>query len=233
MHHQSQASIEARIDPNLAALANEENIGSLDTLFVEHGTVKRFQPGEVVFMEGDDAHSVYRIASGMVLACVITRDGRRQIARFVSDGGSMGLTARDTHSYTAEAVDCVDVQICPRAMFDAAILENRTIREEMMQAISVELAASRDLMVLLGRMTAIEKTASFLVKLADQLRCSKAGFIRLPMTRADIADYLGLTLETVSRLLNGLNRDGVIDMPTPDRFRVADRDALHSLATPI
>lgn len=237
MYHHTQPSMKPLAQNQVAALGEVFQPGGavsdLDGLFDQCGTVKRFQPGEIVFMEGDAADVVYRVASGMVLACVITQDGRRQIARFVSDGGTMGLTALGSHSYTAEAVDCVDVQICPRNIYETAVMENAALRSEMIRTISAELTASRDQMVLLGRMTATEKAATFLLRMAAQLKCTKSGFVRMSMTRADIGDYLGLTLETVSRLLNGLHRERIIDMPAPDRFRILDAEALGSLATPI
>jgi CRP/FNR family transcriptional regulator len=231
MYQQQQSTMVRSIEFGRSGLAESEQ-EMLDTLFNTRGAHRKLQAGETIFMEGDDTDFVYRVVSGTVLSCIITPDGRRQISRFLSGGGTMGLAAIGFHSYTAEAVDNVEIQVCPRSIFDAAVREDQGLRDEVMQIISGELTAGHDLMVMLGRMSANERAAAFLLKLSEENLVTKAGYVPLPMNRVDIADYLGLTIETVSRMFNTLKRNGLIDMPSPDRFRVVDVDGLQSVAAP-
>ena len=211
--------------------AEVEETGLLDALFTASGASKRYQAGETIFVEGYDTNTVYQIRSGTVRICILTPDGRRQISRFVTSGGVLGLIAQYSQDCLVEAVDEVEMLHCPRKLLNANVSIDEVLREEVQQIIVDELVASRKHILMLGRLTAAERAAGFLLGLANGVgRNSKDGFIKVPMSRQDIADHLGLTIETVSRTINALKRNGLIEMPAPDQVRVTDLEGLSRLA---
>ena len=218
------------VEMALKAMDTDDDACPFAPLFARRGARQAMKAGSTIFIEGEEADVLYRIASGTVRCCRVTLDGRRQIERFLGEGDEMGLTARGVYAYTAEAVGEVVLQRMKRATFEQAAREDAALREALFEHMAETLDASRGRMVLLGRMTASERAAAFLVEMAARLR-EPGDEIRLPMTRQDIADYLGITLETVSRMFNRFRRDGLIDMAAPDRIRIADRDALEDLAS--
>jgi CRP/FNR family transcriptional regulator, anaerobic regulatory protein len=141
----------------------------------------------------------------------------------------LGLSGEDSYGYSAEAVTDIVVRRHRLADLDSAMTRDGALRRRVLQALRDELAATRAQMMLLGRMSATEKLASFLRALAGRSAVPGA-CIELPMTRNDIADYLGLTIETVSRKMNELHARGVIRLETPTRFRIADYDRIGSIA---
>lgn len=212
----------------------EDDTGLLDTLFAANGTSKRYQAGETIFVEGYDTHTVYQIRTGTVRICILTPDGRRQISRFVTSGGVLGLIAQYSQDCLVEAVNEVELLHCPRKLLDANISIDEILRDEVQQIIVDELVASRKHILMLGRLTAAERAASFLLGLTGSAGLgSKDGFIKVPMSRQDIADHLGLTIETVSRTINALKRSGLIEMPAPDQVRITDFAGLNRLANQV
>lgn len=214
------------IAPSTAA---PEQIPGFSALMDTVGIRKVFKPGQVIFLEDQPSDAVYQVVAGTVRCCRITTDGRRQISRFVSTDDEMALTAFKTYDYTAEAITEVVLLRCPRPAFEAALRSDETLRDSVFQRMASELTASRDQMVLLGQLNAAERAATFLLRLAGNSAEPK-GELHLPMTRQDIADHLGMTLETVSRMFNKLKRTGVIEMPAPDRIRICDHDQLSTIA---
>ena len=103
------------------------------------------------------------------------------------------------------------------------------MRRRVLRALRDELAATRTQMMMLGRMSAVEKLASFVLAFADRASATR-GCVELPMTRSDIADYLGLTIETVSRKLNEFHAQGVIRLETPNRVWILDHDRIEAIA---
>lgn len=211
---------------------------------VEAPREMRFAPGQTVFFDGDEALHFFEIVSGTVRCCRLTPDGRRQIYRFAAAGDMLGLGGEAQHSYSAEAVTAVVARRHRLAALDAAMAREARLRERVLAALRDELAAVRLQMVLLGQMSAAERVAAFLLALAAQaggarlgdLRAGKARVgeagvaIHLPMTRVDIADYLGLTIETVSRKINELKRLGIIELTTPNLVRIAEPERLEAIA---
>ena len=128
---------------------------------------------------------------------------------------------------TAEAICETVLMRYPRRLFEAVVEEDRGLGRLVYAALCDGLASAQDRMLLLGRKTAIERIASFLLMMADR---RPDGRVELPMTRADIADYLGLTVETVSRILSQLKAEGVIAMREPTRIVLVRRAKLESLA---
>jgi CRP/FNR family transcriptional regulator, anaerobic regulatory protein len=193
-------------------------------------SLQRKAPGELLFAEGDETNSVYEIVRGMLRLVKLLPDSRRQVTGFLSAGRLLGLAPEGTHVYTAEAVTEVTLCRYGRAAFARLIDETPGFAKRLLTAASHELRAAQDQMLLLGRKTATEKVASFLLLIAEQQNGGDVLEVDLPMTRSDIADYLGLTIETVSRTLTKLKQDGLIALPVPNRLKIRDRDQLQELA---
>lgn len=229
MHAHIASHAASRIDPAALSLAvglSPQNASRLMAVSSLHRKAR----GETLFAEGDEADSVYEVVRGMLRLCKLLPDGRRQITGFLSAGQFLGLAPEGVCVYTAEAITEVTLCRYKRSAFDRLIDEVPGFAKRVLAVASHELSAAQNQMLLLGRKAAVEKVASFLLLMADQAGEHDDGTIGLPMTRSDIADYLGLTIETVSRTLTKLKHDGLIALPTPDRIRIRDRDELEELA---
>jgi CRP/FNR family transcriptional regulator len=211
---------------SLAAGLSPQSAGRLMAV----SSLYRKAPGETLFAEGDEAESVYEVVRGMLRLCKLLPDGRRQITGFLSAGQFLGLAPEGVCVYTAEAITEVTLCRYKRSAFDRLIDEVPGFAKRVLAVASHELSAAQNQMLLLGRKAAVEKVASFLLLMAEQAGEDEDGTIELPMTRSDIADYLGLTIETVSRTLTRLKQDRLIALPTPDRIKIRDRDQLEELA---
>lgn len=199
--------------------------------FKEQGPTADYRPGDTVVFEGDDATSVYTLTAGLLRLSKLLPDGRRQIAGFLFPGDFLGITLEDQHAFTAEAIAPSTLCRFPRPRFDTFVDEHPELERRLYAVAAHELAAAREQLVLLGRKTATERVASFLLMLANRnpADCT-AGELRMPMTRADIADYLGLRIETVSRELSNLKANRVIRFTGRQTMIVCDRDRLEQLA---
>jgi len=191
--------------------------------------VQLYRPGDVLFSEGDRADTVYEVLSGMARLYKLLPDGRRQVTGFITAGQLMGLAPEGACVFTADAVTEISVCCYQRPAFERLIDEVPGFARRLLAVTSHELRSAQDQMVLLGRKTAAEKLASFLLLMGVR-HSSRPDEIDVPMTRGDIADYLGLTVETVSRTMTRLRQDGLIALPTSARVLVLDRNALESLA---
>jgi CRP/FNR family nitrogen fixation transcriptional regulator len=165
-----------------------------------------------IFGEGDPADYVYQVKTGAVRSYKLLNDGRRQIGAFHLPGDIFGLTSEDRHRFTAEAVVVTTLAVVKwriLAEADAGLMQ--TILG--MTARTLEHAENH--LLLLGRQSALEKIAAFLLEMDK--RMAGTGAVTLPMTRRDIADYLGLSLETVSRALAKLKRQRAISVNNQQR----------------
>lgn len=187
-------------------------------------------PGEILFAQGDEADSVYEVVRGMVRLYKLLPDGRRHVTGFLSAGHLLGLASEGLCVYTAEAITEVTLCRYKRKAFEHLIDEVPGFAKRVLTVVSHELRAAQDQMLLLGRKTALEKVASFLLLIADQQGSDGVKEVDVPMTRTDIADHLGLTIETVSRTLTKLKQDGLIALPTSAHIEICDRDQLEELA---
>lgn len=206
-----------------------EPIGNTSLFNAEFSTprnVLKFAPQEHVFMQGDTPKGVHEIISGTVILYKVMVDGRRQIQDFVSKGEFLALTFSDRHDLGAEALTDVETQFVPRRTFEASLQDSPSFRRGVFILISDKLQAAREQALLLGRKSAKERAATFLLFLESRFKDDATDFISIPMSRWDMADYLGLTLETVSRMMNRLKKSDIIDLPQPNRFRILDRDDL-------
>lgn len=175
----------------------------------------KFARNEEVFTEEESADFVYKVISGAVRAVRILSDGRRQISAFHLPGDVFGLECGETHRHSAEAVVESEIALVRRSAVEAAAQSDGAVARKLWQATSGDLLRLQDHTLRLGRKTAVERVASFLFELsARRPPAATAAEITLPMGRLDIADYLGLTIETVSRTLTQLERDHAISIPS-------------------
>lgn len=215
----------------ICAVLNSADLGH----FKRSGSTVHRAAGETIFFEGDVASHVYNLTSGVLRLSKLLPDGRRQIAGFLFPGDFLGITMEDEHAFTAEAI--TPSQLCQfsRTRFDGFVDSHPHLERRLYAIAAHELAAARQQVVLLGRKTAAERVASFLLML-DARRISSGsgerldGFITLPMSRNDIADYLGLRIETVSRELSALKASRLIRLTTTQTIRFVDRERLEELA---
>jgi len=195
---------------------------------VQHAARQRFARGEEVFAEGDAGTFFYKVVSGTVRTGKLLTDGRRQIDAFHLAGDVFGLESGDRHRFTAEAVDEVVVIAYRRSRFANLVHDDQVFGEQLMAPMLASLDRAHDHMVLLGRKSALEKMTSFLLDMAR--RRAGADKVVLPMQRTNIADHLGLTIETVSRTLSQMVRDGLIRLPEAGRTVIlADKPGLQLL----
>ncbi|WP_018185414.1 helix-turn-helix domain-containing protein [Kaistia granuli] len=176
------------------------------------GITLHYERGTEIVGEEDPADYIYQVIEGTVRTCKLLCDGRRQIGAFVMPGGYFGMEARGTHCFAAEAITDVTVHLISRSAAYAAAGREPEIARSLWEVTAQSLDASQRHALLLGRKTALEKIASFLSQMAE--RQGSDDEIELPMSRQDIADYLGLTIETVSRTMTQLEGAGTISLET-------------------
>lgn len=179
--------------------------------------------------EAEPADYLFNVTAGAVKLYKLLPDGRRQITGFLFEGDFLGIAMNERYAYSAEAVGPVGLCRFPRRKLEGLLDETPKLEKRLLGMASNELVQAQDQILLLGRKTAKEKLVSFLLSLADRAvaRGSPATPVSLPMGRADIADYLGLTTETVSRTMTSLKRDGhirllqggLVDLPDPEALR--------------
>jgi CRP/FNR family transcriptional regulator, anaerobic regulatory protein len=181
-----------------------------------------FAPGQAVFWQGDQAVDILRIRSGCLRLFRVLPDGRRAITGFAFAGRVLGLAVRGRHAQTAEAVTEVKLQRLSARVFHAAVDDSPGLRPQVMELVCEEAAAAQEQSVMLASKKAEERLATFLVTTAQRtgadLRVPVE--IELPMSRLDIADYVGLTIETVSRLFSRFKREGLITLDSPRLVRL-------------
>ncbi|HLI14322.1 MAG TPA: helix-turn-helix domain-containing protein [Alphaproteobacteria bacterium] len=230
MQVQTVAKSTPRID--FAALTLCRGLGQQATSRIATiSTIQSVSASQVVFYEGDEADSIYEVVRGTLKIYKLLPDGRRQITGFLSEGHLLGLSLDGTYTYSAEAM--TDLVLCryPRSHFDRIVSEMPGLAQRLLTATSDELRAAQDQMLLLGRKSAEEKIASFLLMLARSHSLGdEENVLEIPMGRDDIADYLGLSIETVSRTLTKLKRAGIIALPMSSRVVLQDRGRLEELA---
>lgn len=183
---------------------------------------------EVLFFEGDPARYGYKLVSGALRNCRLLADGRRHIADFIMPGTLIGFDADDVHRFTAEAMTEAVLLRYPRAAIDRLIEQRSRVARTLLRRLSNELSAAQQQLLLLGRKTATERLASFLLGMSE--RSGTPDRVQLPMTRLDIADYLGLTIETVSRGFSQFKSQNLIQLTGNNVVLLRDRDALEEIA---
>ena len=197
------------------------------------GTMQRLRPEQAVFHEGDPARRVFMVTLGSLKIYTLLADGRRQITGFMFPGDFLGISVDEEYAFTVEALEETELWWFSREAFDRFIGEHPQVERELYRLAAHELAEAQRQMVLLGRKSAAERLASFFLSLIERSERATGlsqGTFDLPMSRIDIADYLGLTKETVSRMLAHLRGSGLIRLQAQDRVEILDRDGLRSMA---
>ena len=192
------------------------------------GSVTQFPEGREIFAEGGNSDVFYKVISGVVRTCKFLNDGRRQIEAFHVAGDVFGLELGDERQLSAEAVsDCTLIYYRRRSV-ETLGQKDGAVTRQLLQYAMQNLAQAQSHALLLGRRGAAEKVAAFLLDWAGRL--GQQGVVHLAMTRQDMADYLGLTIESVSRSLSQFERDGVIALPNAREVCIRSNEALEDLA---
>jgi len=199
---------------------------SLDQTMHLMGATMSYPRNTEIFGENESADYIYKVVSGSVRTYKILSDGRRQVAGFYLPGDIFGLQFGDEHSFSAETITDAKVLVVRRRAFDALAGRDASIARELFALSSKELRRMQKRVLLLIK-SAQERVASFLLEMAERVPASNA--IELPMSRQDIADYLGLTIETVSRTLTALETSAAIALPTSRRVVLRNRSALNRM----
>ncbi|MBR0990022.1 helix-turn-helix domain-containing protein [Bradyrhizobium japonicum] len=188
-----------------------------------------YRKGKEIYGEKEPAEYVYQVKAGAVRSYKLLSDGRRQIGAFHLRGDIFGLENGSEHRFTTEAVIDTTVRLIRRQSLETVAESDATVAKNLLSLTTNNLQHAEDHMLLLGRKTSLERVAAFLLEMDKRL--TAAGIMALPMSRRDIADYLGLTLETVSRALSRLHEFGVLGFVgnTQRQIVLLDRERLAGL----
>lgn len=190
------------------------------------GVRMTFAAGEEIYAQDEEADMIYRVLRGAVRTTRLLSDGRRQIGDFYYDGDLLGLEAGPVHRFSAEALGDCEILVIRKSALKLYGDEGVRIERLIWSETARELQRTQEHVMLLGRRSACEKVASFLLDMANRFRGEVA---ELPMGRQDMADYLGLTIETVSRMVTQLQADGLVRFMGCRRFEVRNRPGLAGL----
>ena len=193
------------------------------------GTVIEIGEGQEICTEGDDTDLFYKVVSGVVRVCKLLSDGRRQIEAFHVAGELFGLELGRERLLSAEAVTDCSIILYRRRNIEQQARSDHAISHQLFQHAMQSLAQAQVHSLLLGRRGAAEKVAAFLLEWTA--KAGQGNRLHLVMSRQDIADYLGLTIETVSRSMSQFERDGMIALSGARHMRVVSPAALQSLAS--
>jgi CRP/FNR family nitrogen fixation transcriptional regulator len=205
---------------------NAQPAAALTSILDRAGVRMTYGKDTEIYAQGDEVEFLFRLVSGVVRTSRLTCEGRRQVGDFYYAGDLFGLEPGPDHQFAAEALsDCV-VQVVRRSAV-RAMAGDVELDRAIHEATRRELARLQEHVLLLGRKSAREKVAGFLMNLAQR---DASQDVHLPMGRQDMADYLGLTIETVSRMLTQLQGDSIVEFPSSRRFQVKRWEALEDLA---
>jgi len=190
------------------------------------GAKMTYTRNEEIFGEGEPAEYLYKVVSGAVRTCRILDDGRRQVSAFYMSGDFFGLEAGAEHSSSCDAITNTTVLMFKRSAVDERAKRDGSVARKLWEITATELGRAQDHVLQLIR-SAEERISSFLLKMAA--RSQSANELELPMCRQDIADHLGLTIETVSRTLTQFTAAGLIGLPSSRHVVLRNRSALARL----
>ncbi len=186
-----------------------------------------YRKDEEIYGEDERAEYVYQIIRGAVRTYKLLSDGRRQIGAFHLPGDVFGLESGMNHRLAAEAITDTTVRLVKRSSLEQAANDNVQVARKLWGITAGELRHAENHMLLLGRKNAMERVATFLLEMDRRL--AVAGMMALPMCRRDIGDYLGLTLETVSRALSQLHVEGVLGFSGARQIVLRNRQRLRNM----
>ena len=215
----------------LQPAVNARPMGGFEQTLAQ-ASLRRVEAKEFVFAEGDPTTHVFRVETGAVALYKVLADGRRQVVGFAYPGDLIGLGAQGEHVMNAQAIKPTRLRCLPIAMLHRTAARDAALGFKLYEALARELAATRDLMLTTGQRSAAERVVSFLLAFSrrSERNGQSASEFELPMTRADIGDFLGLTIETVSRTFTKLKSLGLIELPQSNRVKLVDIDELESVA---
>lgn len=197
-------------------------------------TSRSFTSGSIIFEEGDPAQHVFNVTSGVVKIYRLFPDGRRQVIGFLFPGDFLGLTGSTSSQFSFSAETLTETDLCrfERSKLEMVLTKYPKLEKRLLTIAANELAVAQDQMALLGRKTAQERVASFILDLSRraQKRGQAENPVHIPMNRTDIADYLGLTTETVSRTFTNLRNKGSIRNLQGGKTSVEDWEMLENIA---
>jgi CRP/FNR family nitrogen fixation transcriptional regulator len=186
-----------------------------------------YRKDEEIYGEDEPAEYVYQVIRGAVRTYKLLSDGRRQIGAFHLPGDVFGLESGASHRLAAEAILDTTLRLVKRKSLEQSAQSDVRVARDLWSITSGELRHAENHMLLLGRKTAMERVATFLLEM--DRRIAKTGMIALPMCRRDIGDYLGLTLETISRALSELQQQGVLGLSGARQIVLRNRERLADL----
>jgi len=215
--------------PNLAAAAIDEfRSGFASDLLGYMGNgaaLLDIEKGCDIIAQGDAADYCFEVVEGCARSVQRLEDGRRQVSDFLLPGDVFGLDAVGEHDFAGEAVTAVTIRRLRLSTVELLAEDDAAFAQRLRRHLTRQTKAMRSRIVLLGRMTAAERIGAFLLEMTERLQGSSHGIVELPMSRGDMADYLGLTIETVSRCLSDLKSRGVISVKGA-RIAIHNRRAL-------
>lgn len=244
MRHMESASTSRAVNfCQACAIRNRAICSDLDDgeigLLNRIGRRRRLVAGEQLLWEGDDAVLVANVIEGVLKLSSQTIDGKEQILGLVYQSDFLGRPFGQTTPYGVEALTDAHVCVFERKDFDRFASEHPKLEHKLLERTLTELDRTRRWMVLLGRMSAEQKLASFLLEMVDRVapaHCAAAGAgqpetVTLPLSRQQIADILGLTIETVSRQFTRMKKEGLIDLPSRREVTILERELLEDRAS--
>ncbi len=224
-HEKNSASTDGGNNLTQSDLA-QDDLEALDKI----GIKLRFARNETIFSEGEEAAFSYRVVSGAIRLCKHLIDGRRQISDFVLPGDYCGFLQLDEHRFTAEATSDLEVTAYPHRQVEVLGESMPSMRHRLTDFLSRRLMGIQDHLIMVGWQTAKERVLSFLIRLAENAGANDSEAVELPMNRQDMADYLGLTIETVSRVVTELKRLRLVTFPELHESTIADIEHVREVA---
>lgn len=210
----------------VCARCNDDELSKLEAIKM----YRTYKAGDTIIWRGEPLEYVASIVFGVAALSKTLEDGRTQMVGLMLPSDFIGRPGRTKIDFDVTATTDVTMCCFERASFEVLVKETPRVAQRLVELALDELDAARDWMLLLGRKTAREKIATFIEMMVRRSKLSEPGpspKIPLPMTREQIANYLGLTLETVSRQINGLKKDGIIKFEDRRSFEIIDLPALH------
>ncbi|MBO1073862.1 Crp/Fnr family transcriptional regulator [Roseomonas marmotae] len=218
-------------DQSLCSSLSDEELSSLNSI----GHNRKLERGQTLLWAGDEAALCANLLEGVLKLSATLPDGREQIVGLLYPADFVGRPFSEQAEHTVTALTDAELCVFPRKPFEEALEEHSRMERLLLRRTLAALDEARNRMLMLGRKTAEEKVASFLLDMALHLgkpesRPGTPVTFDLPLTRAQMADVLGLTIETVSRQMTRLKRAGLIDLPSGRLVTILDRDALEERA---
>ncbi|HEY7551245.1 MAG TPA: helix-turn-helix domain-containing protein [Hyphomicrobiaceae bacterium] len=208
--------------PRQAPPAKGAQVGTIELM----GALMPFARNSEIYGQNEPADYLYKVVSGSVRTYKVLVDGRRQIGGFYLPGDIFGLETGEEHTFSAEAITDCRIVVTKRSAVLALAARDNEVARQMWELTARELQRAQERLLVLVK-SAQERVAGFLLEMAT--RAAEGAVVELPMSRQDIADYLGLTIETVSRTLTQLEKAAAIELPTSRRILLRNRAALNRL----